>query len=358
MISLQTKTTFSFQTFSLRRQLRGELAEMKEIFDRYPAWVDRIAIEVKDWHRRFLEGLNSAADEERTLAIFTEQLKEVLYDPMTVIRSPLEENSYLGNDGNVYGYQALCYYLYHMPREGEGRSPFALEGAPSFFVVGTPHPIVKAAVLWLSKRGSNLPPHPDIERVCEELKAQNKLPELPTEEVVRYRERARRLIAKGNERRQKIIAESEKEVQASAARIDALFADVFRKEAEIRDAQKERLEAEKTRDEEAIRVLEEEQDFWRNRVTDISGRVQVLQERLANAEEGTSQEERDTLRLEISVQETSRAIAERNAKREKGGFASLFITLASIAVSAALKQAGFFAAPVKGGLQFGVMKPF
>lgn len=204
MISLQTQTHCSFQPYPLRRQLRSELAKMKEVFDHYPDWVDRIAIDIKDWHQRFLVGLNSAADEERVLTLFTEQLQEILHDPITILRSPLEENSYLGNDGNVYGYQALCCYLHHMPREGEGRFPSTLQKAPAFVVTGTSHPIVKAAILWLKKRGANGAPHPDIERVFEELKAQNKL--------VRYQERARRLVANEVSRKQKRIIEAEREV--------------------------------------------------------------------------------------------------------------------------------------------------
>lgn len=90
----------------------------------------------------------------------------------------------------------------------------------------------------------------------------------------------------------------------------------------------------------------------------LTGRVQVLQERLPNAEETTSQEERETSQLEISVHETSRAIADRNENREKGGFTSVLITIVSIAVSAALKQSGFFVAPVDGRLQVGVGKLF
>ena len=358
MISaVQTQMYDPVQTVPLRRMLFSELTEVKEVFDHHH-WTDTMSLDLKDWHRQFTEGVKSSAQEEKMLTLFIGQLQEILRDKVLSFRSPLEENSYLGSDGNVYGYKALCYYLHQISQKAADAPLLAREGR-LFFVKETPHPLVKAAVLWLQKRGEALPLHPEIERVFEELQTQHKLPELPTEEVARYQERVRKLAAEESAYRQKLAQEEEEAERASSARIDALFARVLRKEEEISKAQQERLQAEKKRDEEAKKLLEQEQAFWKGRVGDLTNRLQELQGRLEKAEEGTSQEEKDTLRLEESVQKTSVVIAERNAKREEGGLTSVFITIAAVIVTIVLQEAGVFVAPVSGGgVQAGIFKPF
>ncbi len=171
----------------LRVQLNAELASVGMALDRYPM-VDPMSVRIENWHRECALDLRRDPDPGSCVVRHATRLREWLKDPIS--RSPLEEESYLGNDDQVYGKQALLVYLDQMPEEVQGRSP-ARPDEDRLFVV-YPHPIVKATVIWLKTKTAFEPLDAITERYTE-LEALRNLPQIPTETMAPRLERARRM---------------------------------------------------------------------------------------------------------------------------------------------------------------------
>lgn len=155
-----------------RRELFAELTEIANSV-RDHSLHDRVSLYVSDWQGRFHEELRRSDDRARILHRYAEELKIELIDP--VEGAPLEEVSYLGSDGGVYGDRALSCYLSELEEVYKGRSPLRPLERKRLFVVK--HLVVEAAVRFLAKRGLAEPLPHRIETCYQNLVREGRVPE-------------------------------------------------------------------------------------------------------------------------------------------------------------------------------------
>ena len=243
----------------MRVQLNGELASVGMALDRYPM-IDPMSVRIENWHRECALDLRRDPDPGSCVVRHATRLQEWLKDPIG--RSPLEEESYLGNDDHVYGKQALLVYLDQMPEEVQGRSPVRPDEDRLFVVY--PHPIVKATVIWLKTKMIFEPLDAISERYAE-LEALRNLPGIPTETMAPRLERARRMQREARRDAERMDADD-------LARIRALIEEMRKQRAENREAEEEN------------RVTEGELNEAKAEVSALNGRVASLTTSTANLE--------------------------------------------------------------------------
>ena len=314
--------------YSLRRRLKAELAGMVEKLN----GPDLMSSMLKDWHDRFTRMLAASVEEEKLLATFIGLLPDILKDPFG---RPLEATSYLGNDGRVYGEKALCVYLSDLPKEFKGRSPFVCEKEALFFV--SAHEAVGNVMKWLASHRAPLLPDSWVEQKYGELEGENAIPRIPTEERARRQERARRLAAERaaqeNGAAEEARARQEAENKARADRVDGVFGDTVPEINQHNEEANARAAAMKARDAQRLRELQEELKRWRAEVDAADQRLDGLNGQLQEVGGSLSQTERDTIQLKVSIEETKKAIAEREASQNDGLIKTALIVAACYGIS-------------------------
>lgn len=162
-----------------RRELFADLTEIAHSL-RDHSLHDRISLYVHEWQSRFYRELKGNDDRASLLIKYTEEIKTQLIDPIE--GSPLEEISYLGSDGQVYGTKALSCYISELPDAQKSRSPFCPKERKRFFVVR--HLVAEAVTLFLTKRGLSNSPLTRIETCYQTLLRDGKVPILPTNQAL------------------------------------------------------------------------------------------------------------------------------------------------------------------------------
>ena len=167
-----------------RRQF---LAALTQLGDEIRAFglADPIADLITTWHQNFTNCVRREADLVAARTAFTEQLQEILKDPLYDIS--VDEHPLLGSDGNLYSHKTLSLYFYQNEAAEPFRSPLAPQDEQPFFV--TPHPVAKRMVAWLQEQHAYTPIPEELQRAYVEAEAQGPL-FLPTRELYLQREPA------------------------------------------------------------------------------------------------------------------------------------------------------------------------
>lgn len=128
-----------------RRELQLELSKMGQML-RQQVNPDEMTREIIDWHRRLIEALKKG-EAEAVLQRFIPLLQDILVDPIS--QAPLDEETYLGSDGNTYGHQTLVLHSLGVSQSLKERSPLDPDN-PAIFTV-SPHHVARELVRWLQQ---------------------------------------------------------------------------------------------------------------------------------------------------------------------------------------------------------------
>lgn len=203
---------------ALRRQINAELVEIGELLSLYPSR-DEITIEIMNWHEGFKKALRKQMDVQFVLDHYIALLKDILRDPISQL--PLDEESYLGSDGIVYGQSSLHLYLASVSEEVRARSLLN----PLHY---TPHHVARHLVCWLQRRlGQSQAPKPSEDLRQERLKRIRErslqLKQKQRRDVEEYEQRIRAVAALAvHEAFQPIHQSVQKSAQDHLAKIEEL----------------------------------------------------------------------------------------------------------------------------------------
>ena len=369
----------------LRRRIECELVEIGEVLAA-SSLHDEITESLRHWHRQFRLGMRHD-DVQTVVNEFIALLQELLRDP--IFQAPLDEGARLGSDGKTYGLMSLTCFLSAIPIQYRHRQPLDLDNETPFTTV--PHPIAKHMVKWLENCGCLL--HSlEIENLYRDLTAQGIRPVIPTPETERVRfiraRHLRREAERGPERNQlaqelvRLGNANEQEIRrrfadiqlqlAENARANAVrFDEIQENEAERNQRRLERVEAfrgdlaeinnqNRVAIQEGFEVIRAtaEVNAQQNltRVDDIGCNDQAILEAFGRVVDQTTHQiehierqnaeltrmtqsvdikiteaQKEDAKLKIAINETKKAIKERN----KGWVKGLAITLGTIAVGCA-----------------------
>ena len=325
-------------TVPLRRQFLVEIRGLKNTI-RASNLQDPMTVIIGNWTDRFLTALNSSAPEEQFLGEFIRQLQAILQDSLN--NSPLEEESYLGNDKEVYGNQALRIYLSRMSAEYRGRSPFAPTSERLFFAER--HPVVEKAVQLLRARNATLPPLAPIVAEYTRLQAAGDLPRIPNRQEVERQERALHRAAEWAEvERRAHEADQTTRAAQNQARINRVN-NVFRRTMDLigktNAREISRAAGIVERNVQLLETLRETRERWNQAIVDSNTRIDHLREELSDVNNRLSETERQTAQVRISIEQTTQEIANREAEKSDSMMKAVAIVSACIIASYALPYA-------------------
>ena len=342
----------------MRVQLNSELASVGMALDRYPM-IDPMSVRIENWHRECALDLRRDLDPGSCVVRHATRLREWLKDPIG--RSPLEEESYLGNDNHVYGKQALLVYLDRMPEEVQGRSPVRPDEDRLFVVY--PHPIVKATVIWLKTKMIFEPLDAISERYAE-LEALRNLPGIPTETMAPRLERARRMQREAR-RRAAVPPPPPPEPRMPPAfggvrREADAFAERMRRDAERMGAD----------DQARIRALMEEMRNQRRENREAEEENKATEGELREAQGEVSALNGRVSSLQTSVTNLEKTLDAKDARDSKSALMQGVVIAACIAVTiiasggsaapaaaSTVQQTTVKATAINGGVKVGVYMP-
>ncbi len=340
---------------TLRRELAGMTNELKNSGRK-----DLVTVACKDWHGRFVQELREGPNEDLVLGKYVELLQGILKDSMP-IPSSLEEKSYLGSDGFVYGYKALCCYIRDMPQDRKGRSPCRLDQPELFFVEDNPHPIVKMCVVWLRHRKGEIAPNESLISRFAELEASNIIPKLPIKDLAMRQERWRKLSIRNAAPDNVVeVANKANEIaignQGDVNKANLAFAGIIALQEAGQARRKAQLELLRVNGEEDLRFVDKEAIALKEQIDSLANGNEANEESIKDLKKRVSQGETDTTRLEREINNTTEAIAKREAKGDSKGFMSIVGVVASI-VATALLPPGTFVAAGANGARAGIIIP-
>ncbi|MDE3055974.1 MAG: hypothetical protein KGI80_04715 [Verrucomicrobiota bacterium] len=342
----------------LRTELRADLAGIKIALQEREK-KDFITQNCQNWHQEFSAELRKEADDESTIAHRTRLLQKILRDEMPFFYSPLEEQSYLGNDGKVYGHQALCCYLQAIPSSLKGKSPITPETGDLFFVEEKPHSVVKVCVQWLKKRNQALPPHPNIQF---QFAALEKIPPLPTEKVAKRQEKIRHIQQEQEKNRLQIHAarenRREEETKRICDRVARVFGQIRPQAADQKVPVSEETFHAQNLSALSVEFFEREKHLFAQKIQELDMRIDCLETELQQEAQLLTETQRETIKLEVEIRKTEKMLEERNAKAAEGG--GWWIAVAAVVITVtgtALSGGQGFIAAARNGIQAGAIIP-
>ena len=122
-VALHLSATAAVRESADTRKVREDLRRIGELLT--PDLQDATSVHIRQWHANFTRALRARrevpqrveSDEarfRRILNVHVEQMQDLLRDPLT--NTPLDRQAMLGNDGEVYGFQALYLMMGRLPR--------------------------------------------------------------------------------------------------------------------------------------------------------------------------------------------------------------------------------------------------
>lgn len=152
------------ETAILRRRLTAMAAEITQ-----SRLNDSITQRIAQWRTLFDQAMQQReVNTTSVLNRFIPLLQEILIDPLG---GPLDELSFLGTDGETYGYRTLNAFVNTHPEPYRSRSPLYQQN-PAIFR-RKPHPVVRHMVRWLIERNAQLPANPAVEAEIKALQQRN-----------------------------------------------------------------------------------------------------------------------------------------------------------------------------------------
>lgn len=156
-----------------RREIIGQFALIEKHLHQQQM-KDQMSKNIAEFCGRFIELVRNNNDHEAIFGVFINVMKDILKDPFGI---PLDEESRLGSDGEVYGNMSLCVYLSSAPESHRNKSPSNPDDPTKFTVSRQPHSNVRFILQILEKYGSKIK-DVELQEVYEQLKIVG-LPKLP-----------------------------------------------------------------------------------------------------------------------------------------------------------------------------------
>jgi hypothetical protein len=336
---------------ALRREIRGFLVEANRVLNASPLQ-DPITVQLRDWQRRFQARVGEHANVENAQNEFIQALQEILLDPIEYIRDPNArttlEAPLLGSDGEIYGTKSLSICLSRLPEEFRRRSPIHFQNEAVFTT--QPHPVAEYTVRWLRDKNANITSialDAEFQRLVDE----NRLPVIPTPEIIAREEEARleRMDREErarirNERIQILMQQQVEENAREAEELARFEADLIARQAQViqedfvqpmneriqefAQGQFARLDALEQNDQQRVQHLQARIAQFRNNINELEQQNVELRAQLVRLEGNIHQVQREAVQLQIDINETKKAIAER----QSGWLGSLLTAVAVVGV--------------------------
>lgn len=320
-----------------RRRIRGLLNAFKEELISCPE-NDPTTEMLKTWHHNFTQafetrGTNTLEVEECACRF----LKELLIDPLSGLL--LEETTYLGSDGMLYGHKTLQLYIHCSPLPYKERSPMNPD-IPDPFIV-KPYPLANKMIQWMMKDQQPLfsPEEESIKNHIEDsynqLQMARQLPLLPTQEnlpLIQYLrgEEERALQEKLDQERlgHAILDDLKNEIDAIL--LPFLEEEEQKREQEI--AQMEKIKEEAQMMEEIMNkrlalIMEEQRN--------LSPAIDKIQEELKGVKQHFDELEKVHVALQSAIVETQKILNYRRGQQRQSVFKELLSGLTHVAFSLA-----------------------
>lgn len=145
------------QQTALRRQLQGELHEIKEKLDHFGG-EDPVTQYISKWRDDFEKALR-VPDIEPVIEAYITLMKEAIIDSI-LPELPLDEDALLGSDGRAYNKKVLCLLMHKLSDRDRNRWLQELGGEGGFTT--QPHEVARHMVRWLARHGVDMTT-PDID---------------------------------------------------------------------------------------------------------------------------------------------------------------------------------------------------
>jgi hypothetical protein len=289
---------------------------------------DEMTQALRQWQQEFSIALRLNVDVDRIEKEFVTLLQELLKDP--IYHAPLDEEPLLGSDGKTYGRKSLCIHLHSIPDNYRHRSPFAPHDPTAFTTMS--HPIAQEMVLWLKCRGELLS-CVKIEQSFQTLVEENQLPSVPTkqsERIQRLKDKQMQRNREKAEKRDAFAAQINAMRDAIAQNICETFAPIHQKAEKVAQEQLKKIDIIEKKDYEQHQALLKVVNQLESDVKALELQNEELRNRIQNVDTAISEAERDNVRLQIAINETRKAIQER----DQGSISSLVTALAIIGACA------------------------
>ncbi len=325
---------------ALRRETSGFLASLGRLLNR-SEFQDPVTTQIRNWHRLFSERIGEHADVQNARNEFIQSLQQILLDPIEYLRDPNARTTLdaplLGSDRETYGTKSLSICLSLLPEDFRRRSPIHFQDEAVFTT--QPHPIAEYMVRWLQEINAHIPSivvDAEFQRLIDE----NRLPVIPTEEIIAREERARirneriqilmQQQVEQNAHEPEELARFEAEVLARQAQViqENLVQPMHERIQEFADRQFARLDALEQNDRQRVERLQQRIVQFRNNIEELQEQNVELRAQLARLEGNIHQVQREAVQLQININETKRAIEERKS----GWFESLCMGALAVGV--------------------------
>lgn len=322
----------SLRVTGKRRFVAAELLEVTEILEKTSS-NDELTTSIRGWHKNFAlavagsrpssssEQQTFEPDVESVLEEYLSLLHQLFKDSLTL--APLnKEDAVLGSDGRTYHKTSLEEFEIRLPEQYRGRSPLDLEN-PSSFTVG-PHPILREVLEWLEKIEA---PHPSgpidaTEQLFRDVQA---LRFNQRRHLENKRAGGLRLLAQ-------FAAEDNEKDREHFAFLRGMIQQNQEGQARQFAGNKEEEEREREKLRQAIEVLEK-------RIERLEQREGGLRQHIGGLQEEVKQIKQDHVQLYVGLQETRKAIDDRNKKARQSVWKSVGIVFGCIAANFLLQQA-------------------
>lgn len=360
---------------AIRRQVKAQIAEIKQQITSFEADRQRLRIppsdnitsEINLWCNNFSESIGLQMDPKQVIRAHLDILKELLVD--SIYQTPLDNQCYVGSDGNVYGKNELCVFLSRIEPNLRRRSPLDLENPAPF--AAQPHALARFMVDWLNKEGAKLENYPaflrseDIASEYQRLVVQNEVPHIPSIVIPNNQLERIRLIQEQVRQQQQRKEQNENrlinEISAVQIRLEQegeqVVNQVIRDMDEHAERANEQLENNHREDQEQIDVIHRVINGLDYEISELENGNKELRLNLDNLKKQISETQQANLELRLGID----TLKERIKKQKKARFKEICKVVLIVgacalgtwalqgAISAAGSSASSMVVPTSGG---------
>jgi hypothetical protein len=309
----------------LRREIKGFLIGVNRLLSASPLQ-DPLTLELKNWQQRFSERIGKDADVQSAQNAFILALQEILLDPLEYVKDQNSkvtlEAPLLGSDGITYAAKSLSICLSQLPDPYRRRSPIHFQEEALFTV--EPHPIAEHMIQWLQEKNADVV-SAQIEADYQELIHENRLPTLPTPEVVAKEEKARirneriRILmerqAEQNAQEAEELAQFEqnlleRQIQVIQEHLVAPMNERIAAFAQRQDARVDKLEQ---NDQKRLQEVQKRIQQFHDNIHKLEEENKELKAELLRLNQAHQVLQREAVQLQIEINQTRQALEERKA---------------------------------------------